>query len=95
MEVLAEVLTAGKANQYPENMSAQVKREHCSLVDPLRECCHTADLVLVSAVSSLGAQQWQSLDQVDRLTGRRRNSLSPPGYQLSPTVLSRQTQRRS
>lgn len=73
-------------------MSAQVKREHRSLVDPLRECCHTGDLALVSAVSSLGAQQWQSLDQLDRLTGRR-NSLSPPVYQPSPSVPNRQTQR--
>lgn len=33
MVVLAEVLLAEKANQYPENMSAQVKREHYSVSD--------------------------------------------------------------
>ena len=33
MVVPAEVLAAGKANQYPENMSAQVKRAHYSVGD--------------------------------------------------------------
>lgn len=33
MVVWAEVLSAGKVNQDPENMSAQVKREHYSVGD--------------------------------------------------------------